>query len=408
MATVPDVPTSTRRVGVLPKTWAAPPAWGEMGRTLGDAGRSLAGTAERIGEIAARRGLEAARLSREEAARKEAQDRADEREAQWAVAQGVDFLKDRWNGRDVQDASADGGWRHDPGVADRTWQEMEADGTTPMDEARRIEAEFRDTPAVQDLTPAQRERFERAWRFKANEFMRSAGLLHVRQRGGRIASRNKALQEANEAQVRAAYGSASEGDAEYRAVRNWAALRNWAMVKGSLVENPEVLDDPAKGFADLRFRGGTPPPERLERWRRELDAVCRSFDVHRAETLMSAAADGQGVGRYGPDAALARARRSWRGSGRSSPGPRRTARRSGGRRRRRAGPSATAGPRRRGGARRRGGRSGSAGPSRRRRRASRRSSGGSRRRRRPRRSAGPRRRGGRRWTPARSRTGSGR
>lgn len=308
MATVPDVPTSTRRVGVLPKTWAAPPAWGEMGRTLGDAGRSLAGTAERIGEIAARRGLEAARLSREAAARKEAQDRADEREAQWAVAQGVDFLKDRWNGRDVQDASADGGWRHDPGVADRTWQEMEADGTTPMDEARRIEAEFRDTPAVQDLTPAQRERFERAWRFKANEFMRSAGLLHVRQRGERIASRNKALQEANEAQVRAAYGSASEGDAEYRAVRNWAALRNWAMVKGSLVENPEVLDDPAKGFADLRFRGGTPPPERLEQWRRELDAVCRSFDVHRAETLMSAAADGQGVGRYGPDAALARAR----------------------------------------------------------------------------------------------------
>lgn len=307
MATIPDIPTSTRRVGVLPGVWTAPPAWGEIGRTLGDTGRSLAGTAERIGEIAARRGLEAARLSGPAAAMKEAQDRADEREAQYAVAQGVEFLKDRWNGRDVQDTTT-GGWRHDPGVADRTWQEMEADGTTPMDEARRIEGEFRDTPAFQNLTPAQRERFERAWRFKSGEFMRSAGRLHLKQAGERIQARNRALQEANEAQVRAAYGSASEGDAEYRAVRDWAALRNWAMVKGSLVENPEVLDDPTKGFDDLRFRGGKPPPERLELWRRELDAVRTSFDVHRAETLMSAAADGQRIGRYGPDAALARAR----------------------------------------------------------------------------------------------------
>lgn len=271
MATIPDIDISTRRLDPTPmRPRLAPSIWGEAGRDVGGAFRAAGAALDRIAEV---------------------KDRADRQDAEYAVMQAIDFFRNGWNGYERKDEA--GRWQHVPGVADRTWREMDADGTTSMDECAKLAKAVREQDFYKGLTPGQRRWFERSWRFRENEFRRAAEANHARLTVTRRAEKTKEQIEYRGAKVVApTYGTE---DGTYERTARWAALRNFADLQGTMVTNPEVLDDPAATFGDLKWRGGLTDEERERKLAQYRDCAL-SYDVNRITALQQAASNGLPLG----------------------------------------------------------------------------------------------------------------
>lgn len=283
MAAIPDIDVSTRRLETAPALRFAPSSRGALIREAGGAVTDAANALDRIAEV---------------------QLRADYREAENAVMKATDFVKNGWNGYDTRDGQT-GQWSHVPGVADRTWREMRADGTNPLDESRRLCRAVRDQEFYKALSARQRKAFERKWLFHENAFMRSAQQRSMALRQQRVEDETKENVAWRGERVGECYGD----DAKFDRAAKWAATRNYADMLGTAITNPEVFDDPGLDFATaeakglIKWRGGKLSDEERERKLREYRKTRAAFVVNRITALHSAAANGMGIGEYaGADA----------------------------------------------------------------------------------------------------------
>ena len=283
MAVIPDIDVSTRRLETAPALRFAPSNRGALIREAGGAVTDAANALDRIAEV---------------------QLRADYREAENAVMKATDFVKNGWNGYDTRDGQT-GQWSHVPGVADRTWREMRADGTNPLDESRRLCRAVRDQEFYKALSARQRKAFERKWLFHENAFMRSAQQRNMALRQQRVEDETKENVAWRGERVGECYGD----DAKFDRAAKWAATRNYADMLGTAITNPEVFDDPELDFATaeakglIKWRGGKLSDEERERKLREYRRTRAAFVVNRITALHRAAANGMGIGEYaGADA----------------------------------------------------------------------------------------------------------
>ncbi len=283
MAVIPDIDVSTRRLETAPALRFAPSNRGALIREAGGAVTDAANALDRIAEV---------------------QIRADYREAENAVMKATDFVKNGWNGYDLRDGQT-GQWSHVPGVADRTWREMRADGTNPLDESRRLCRAVRGQEFYKALSARQRKVFERKWLFHENAFMRSAQQRNMALRQQRIEDETKENVAWRGERVGECYGD----DAKFDRAAKWAATRNYADMLGTAITNPEVFDDPELDFATaeakglIKWRGGALSAEERERKLREYRRTRAAFVVNRITALQGAAANGMGIGEYaGADA----------------------------------------------------------------------------------------------------------
>lgn len=283
MAVIPDIDVSTRRLETAPALRFAPSNRGALIREAGGAVTDAANALDRIAEV---------------------QLRADFREAENAVMKATDFVKNGWNGYDTRDGQT-GQWSHVPGVADRTWREMRADGTNPLDESRRLCRAVRDQEFYKALSARQRKAFERKWLFHENAFMRSAQQRSMALRQQRVEDETKENVAWRGERVGECYGD----DAKFDRAAKWAATRNYADMLGTAITNPEVFDDPELDFATaeakglIKWRGGKLSDEEREKKLREYRRTRAAFVVNRITALHSAAANGMGIGEYaGADA----------------------------------------------------------------------------------------------------------
>lgn len=214
--------------------------------------------------------------------------REDEREANYRIAQGVDWFKNRWNGQDVKDEQT-GEWKHIPGVVDRTWQEMDADRTTSLDEMRNLRDEFRKSDIYTTMTSAQRAIFDKSWQFKENEFARAAQDNHTKLQATKIAEQNKAMDLFDDNNVQMVEGSDSE---TFEATAENAAARKIFRRYGSSVYSEYDINDERFSFDSILFKGdkvGAKLTEEEEakyaRMREEYESILKSYQVNRITNL---------------------------------------------------------------------------------------------------------------------------
>lgn len=284
MAVIPQVDVSARRLETSPSLRY-------FGSHAGERARAVAGTM--------RAGADALdRYDRERRRMLEVQARSDEREAEYAVLLADNYVRNGWLGTDAKDERT-GEWRHTPGVADRTWEQMRDEKTTALDEMKRLQGEVREQDFYRNLSASQRKVFERKWLFKADAHGRSAQELHMRQSQSRIKDETQRTVAMRGEEVARYYGS---DDLVYSKMAARNALLNWADMQGTALNarSRGMLDDARCSFKDIARSQGWDE----DTWRRKLDEyrkVALAFDVNRVTAFQRAAATGQSLGGYTPD-----------------------------------------------------------------------------------------------------------
>lgn len=284
MAVIPQVDVSTRRLETSPSLHYFRSDAGERARAVAGTMRAGADALERY--------------DRERRRMLEVQARSDEREAEYAVLLADNYVRNGWLGTDAKDEQT-GQWRHTPGVADRTWEQMRDEKTTALDEMKRLQGEVREQDFYRNLSASQRKVFERKWLFKADAHSRSAQELHMKQSQSRIKDETQRTVAMRGEEVARYYGS---DDLVYSKMAARNALLNWADMQGTALNERSrgMLDDVRCSFDDVARSQGWDEDTR----RRKLDEyrkVALAFDVNRVTAFQNAAATGQSLGGYSPD-----------------------------------------------------------------------------------------------------------
>ena len=274
---IPPIEISTRKLDVAPSLQYFKSSKAEDARVVGGTISDVATGLNRIVEV---------------------QRRANEREAEYAVQQADNFVRNGWLGTDTQD-EATGEWRHNPGVADRTWEQMRDDKTTPLDEMRRLQKAVREQEFYTNLTPDQRKVFERKWLFKSDEHSRMAQQHHQRLSLARIQDETRRTIEMRGEEVGRVYGA---DDLVYTKVAGRNALLNWADMQGTALNERSraMLDDPRCNFDDIAKSQGWDGKTRAQKLH-EYRKVALGFDINRITAFQQAAATGRNLGAYSPD-----------------------------------------------------------------------------------------------------------
>ena len=274
---IPPIEISTRKLDVAPSLQYFKSSKAEDARVVGGTISDVATGLNRIVEV---------------------QRRANEREAEYAVQQADNFVRNGWLGTDTQD-EATGEWRHNPGVADRTWEQMRDDKTTPLDEMRRLQKAVREQEFYTNLTPDQRKVFERKWLFKSDEHSRTAQQHHQRLSLARIQDETRRTIEMRGEEVGRVYGA---DDLVYTKVAGRNALLNWADMQGTALNERSraMLDDPRCNFDDIAKSQGWDGKTRAQKLH-EYRKVALGFDINRITAFQQAAATGRNLGAYSPD-----------------------------------------------------------------------------------------------------------
>lgn len=269
---IPPIEISTRKLDVAPSLQYFKSSKAEDARVVGGTISDVATGLNRIVEV---------------------QRRANEREAEYAVQQADNFVRNGWLGTDTQD-EATGEWRHNPGVADRTWEQMRDDKTTPLDEMRRLQKAVREQEFYTNLTPDQRKVFERKWLFKSDEHSRTAQQHHQRLSLARIQDETRRTIEMRGEEVGRVYGA---DDLVYTKVAGRNALLNWADMQGTALNERSrvMLDDPRCNFDDIAKSQGWDGKTRAQKLH-EYRKVALGFDINRITALTKAAAGNRGLG----------------------------------------------------------------------------------------------------------------
>lgn len=277
MAQIPGLEISTRKLDAYQPRQIAPD---DRGRIMQEAGRTIQWGGEQLERV------------------REVMRRADEREAEYAVQLADNFVRNGWLGTDTRDETT-GAWKHDPGVADRTWEQMRDDKTTPLDEMRRLQKAVREQEFYTNLTPAQKKVFERKWAFKADAHSRAAQSHHQQLTLARIQDETKRTIAMRGEEVGRVYGA---DDQTYARVASRNALLNWADMQGTALSEASrtMLDDPRCNFADIAKSQGWDDRTRALKLH-EYKQVALAFDINRITALQQAAATGRGLGAYTPE-----------------------------------------------------------------------------------------------------------
>lgn len=283
---MPNYDLGDRQLGVLPEVRSPQIRWGEIGRDIGETGRTVAHGIDRINEAQYRNRL---RAQREAEYAAKLQKAADEREAEYRAAQGVDWYKIRWNGQDVQDPKT-GKWTHVNGVVDRTWQEFDRDKTTALDEMNRLKREFRETEIYTSMTPNQRKAFDRVWAFKENEFQRAAQVKHFELGKRKIEDERKKLDFNDDTSVIQVEG---QDTGIFNATAEHAAARKLYRMYGTSVKSDLDYNDPRFNLGFIRFVTENNTPEgvdpRYSTMKKEYDAILQEYKKNRITNLLRTA-----------------------------------------------------------------------------------------------------------------------
>lgn len=316
---MPNYDLGDRKLGVLPQTAMPNIRIGEMGKDVWAAGEAVSSSLNRINEVRAREAEKARLLQEKEAAKaKVVKDREDTNEANYRIAQGVDWFKNRWNGQDVKDPQT-GEWHRVPGVVDRTYEELENDHTTPMDEMDRLKKEFRETDIYRTMTPDQRRQFDRSWGFKENEFFRAARDHYLNLKANHRKKQMAVEDASDDNAVMQVEASSLE---TFQATAEQAAARKLYRRYGSSVVSSVNPHDPQFIFEDIRFRDPNGKEADINDPRytkafREYQAIVQSYQTNRITNLLRVAEQDA----PGADAYIAEARKTiwemegkdWRG-----------------------------------------------------------------------------------------------
>ncbi len=237
----------------------------------------------------------------------EIKDRADARDATYAMHQAQTWFEGKWNGTD--EVGADGRAAHVPGVADRTWREMEADGTDPARECARLKREFRETDVYKRLGGGARAHFDRQFALYEGRLDNAA----AKQKAALAARKIEDLAK-EDAVFTAKNVSKTMGadDATFESSAAWGATQTTRLALGSMLENgEEIAADGSLRLKDMVFRGGRRLDQLDERERRRVlslyDESLKNFRLNRVKALADAAATGQGLGGFTPEQCLDKA-----------------------------------------------------------------------------------------------------
>ena len=224
-------------------------------------------------------------------------DRRDEREAEYAVMRGTDFLKNGFNG--VDSVNDQGETVHTPGIVDKTWQDFRNEKTDSVKSTEELIRSVREQDFYQDLSPAQKRKFDRAFLFKENEARRLAADHHGRLALAHKQEQDKEMVAWNGDRVAEAFGA---DDATYAGRVRWAVSRNFAIAQGTAIANPEILDDPNcdltkdEWFDRVKWTGGELSEDEKRLKKDLLVKMAVSYDLNRVEALTKAAAGNRGIG----------------------------------------------------------------------------------------------------------------
>ena len=224
-------------------------------------------------------------------------DRRDEREAEYAVMRGTDFLKNGFNG--VDSVNDQGETVHTPGIVDKTWQDFRNEKTDSVKSTEELIRSVREQDFYQDLSPAQKRKFDRAFLFKENEVRRLAADHHGRLALAHKQEQDKEMVAWNGDRVAEAFGA---DDATYAGRVRWAVSRNFAIAQGTAIANPEILDDPNcdltkdEWFDRVKWTGGELSDDEKRLKKDLLVKMAVSYDLNRVEALTKAAAGNRGIG----------------------------------------------------------------------------------------------------------------
>ncbi len=238
----------------------------------------------------------------------EIKDRADARDATYAMHQAQTWFEGKWHGTD--EVGADGRATHVPGVADRTWREMEADGTDPARECARLKREFRETDVYKKLSGGARAHFDRQFKLYEGRLDNAAA-----KQGMALAARKIDDLAKEDALFTARNVSKDMGadDATFENSAAWGATQTTRLALGSMLENgEEIAADGSLRLKDMVFRGGKRLDQLDERDRRRVlsiyDESLKNFRLNRVKALADAAAGGQRLGGYSPEQCIDKAR----------------------------------------------------------------------------------------------------
>ena len=238
----------------------------------------------------------------------EIKDRADARDATYAMHQAQTWFEGKWHGTD--EVGADGRATHVPGVADRTWREMEADGTDPARECARLKREFRETDVYKKLSGGARAHFDRQFRLYEGRLDNAAA-----KQGMALAARKIDDLAKEDAVFTAKNVSKDMGadDATFENSAAWGATQTTRLALGSMLENgEEIAADGSLRLKDMVFRGGRRLDQLDEREQRRVltiyDESLKNFRLNRVKALADAAAGGRGLGGFSPEQCIDKAR----------------------------------------------------------------------------------------------------
>ena len=238
----------------------------------------------------------------------EIKDRADARDATYAMHQAQTWFEGKWHGTD--EVGADGRATHVPGVADRTWREMEADGTDPARECARLKREFRETDVYKRLSGGARAHFDRQFALYEGRLDNAAA-----KQGMALAARKIDDLAKEDAVFTAKNVSKDMGadDATFENSAAWGATQTTRLALGSMLENgEEIAADGSLRLKDMVFRGGRRLDQLDEREQRRVltiyDESLKNFRLNRVKALADAAAGGRGLGGFTPEQCIDKAR----------------------------------------------------------------------------------------------------
>lgn len=330
MAQIPQVPTSMRRIGVLPQVQMYRSRWGEAGRevntvldtglrTLGqyqgmrDAQRRsdyiLAKRAEADAERerqAQEREQEKARIAAERAA--EIERRRVDREGRYRAAQFVDFVRSGWSG--TVKFNPDGSSSLVPGVVSKNWHEQDAEKKDSAAYMGDLIAQAKKQDFYTTATSEERAAMERALQPHLREFGRAAMLFHAQTNEARIKEQNAYREAKWNEELQSVEGADQQ---VFAAKSNIVALRKVAQHWGSDIANPEILDeglvrdgDTARTVTlrDLRIKGAKDDDPRYAQMEQDYRALVKEHAKNRITNLTRLAARDTGIGAMSPDELL--------------------------------------------------------------------------------------------------------
>lgn len=290
MAIIPRAQSSNRRLATLPHIQQGRSRWGETGRTLANMLSDGAKGLEYYEAKTERRQREA-----EHAA--EIERRRVEREGQVLAAQADDFFRARWNGS-VQH-NPDGTTTEIPGIANLTWQQMEAEGKNAADYYADVIHEIEEQEWYTAATPEVRDAMSRHFKRSLTQYGIAAHNLNLRNNAARIQEQNARIEDSINRDLLA---QEPKMTSVFNMESDYAALRKLAMRYGSAIENPEILEDPITKdgtfvqLSDLKLKDAEPGSPGYARMKQDYDAIVLEHHKNRITNLTRQAASDMTVG----------------------------------------------------------------------------------------------------------------